>query len=122
MQQALELREEGSQQMRQKRVYGTALYTDPPCLTRAGVLVQCHLSSFTGFSGYIMKTSLAFLSLLAAGADAFVPAAPVLSTRAAVSSSATSAVQHVPMRMGLNPELAANFPRDFAAVSACRLC
>ncbi|CAN0007057.1 unnamed protein product [Ectocarpus fasciculatus] len=63
-----------------------------------------------------MKTSLAFLSLLAAGADAFVPVAPVLSTRAAVSSSATSAVQHVPMRMGLNPELAANFPRDFATI------
>lgn len=79
-----------------------------------------HRLSVASFSEYIMKTSLAFLSLLAAGADAFVPAAPVLSTRAAVSSSATSAVQHVPMRMGLNPELAANFPRDFAAVSACR--
>lgn len=64
-----------------------------------------------------MKTSLAFFSLLA-GANAFVPVAPMVSTRAAISSSATSAVrQHVPMRMGLNPELAANFPRDFANVS-----
>lgn len=40
----------------------------------------------------------------------------MVSTRA-VASAATSAVQHVPMRMGLNPELAANFPRDFAKVS-----
>lgn len=65
-----------------------------------------------------MKTSLAFLSLVA-GAKAFVPVAPMVSARAAVSSSATSRVQHVPMRMGLNPELAANFPRDFANVSRC---
>lgn len=64
-----------------------------------------------------MKTSLAFLSLLA-GANAFVPVAPMVSSRA-VASAATSAVEHVPMRMGLNPELAANFPRDFAKVSVC---
>lgn len=66
-----------------------------------------------------MKTSLAFFSL-AAGANAFVPVAPVLSTRSAVniaSSSATTPQQ--PMRMGLNPELAANFPRDFAKVRSC---
>lgn len=67
-----------------------------------------------------MKTSLAFLSLLA-GANAFVPVAPMVSSRA-VASAATSAVEHVPMRMGLNPELAANFPRDFANVSVyCEL-
>lgn len=64
----------------------------------------------------MMKTSLAFLSLVA-GASAFVPVAPMASIRAVASSSVTSAVQHVPMRMGLNPELAANFPRDFATVS-----
>lgn len=64
-----------------------------------------------------MKTSLAFLSLLA-GANAFVPVAPMLSSRA-VASAATSAVQHVPMRMGLNPELAEKFPRDFAKVRGC---
>lgn len=68
-----------------------------------------------------MKTSLAFLSLLA-GANAFVPVAPVVGARAVASSSATTSrvQQHVPMRMGLNPELAANFPRDFAKVS--RVC
>lgn len=65
-----------------------------------------------------MKTSLVFLSVVA-GANAFVPVAPMVSTRAvAGSSSASSAAQHVPMRMGLNPELAANFPRDFATVSS----
>lgn len=65
-----------------------------------------------------MQTSLAFLSLLA-GANAFVPVAPMVSSGAVATSSATCAVQHVPMRMGLNPELAANFPRDFATVSVC---
>lgn len=64
-----------------------------------------------------MKTSLAFLSLLA-GTTAFVPVAPIVSSRVVATSAATNAVRHVPMRMGLNPDLAANFPRDFANVSA----
>lgn len=61
-----------------------------------------------------MKTSLVLCSVLS-GANAFFPGVPVLSTRAAVAS--TSSATQQPMRMALNPELAANFPRDFANVS-----
>lgn len=61
-----------------------------------------------------MKTSFVLCSVLA-GANAFLPVAPVLSTRAAIAS--TSSATQQPMRMALNPELAANFPRDFANVS-----
>eukprot|EP00904_Undaria_pinnatifida_P003436 jgi/Undpi1/13093/HiC_scaffold_8.g02755.m1 len=60
-----------------------------------------------------MKTSLVFCSVVA-GANAFLPVAPVLSTRAVISS--TSSATQQPMRMALNPELAANFPRDFANI------
>lgn len=66
-----------------------------------------------------MKTSLAFFCL-AAGANAFVPIVPPLSALSAgvASSRAAPAVQRTSVvRMGLNPELAANFPRDFANVS-----
>lgn len=69
-----------------------------------------------------MKTSFAFFGL-AAGANAFVPVAPVISSSSSAgvvapsSSSVATRQQHQPMRMGLNPELAANFPRDFVNVS-----
>lgn len=65
-----------------------------------------------------MKTSLV-MSLFATGATAFVPVAPVLSGRSVVSSRQTTVpVSRSDVRMGLSPTLAANFPRDFANVSA----
>ena len=65
-----------------------------------------------------MKTSTVFLSTVV-GVHGFVPLVPSFSGRVVAPSSST-ATQH-PLSMGLNPELAANFPRDFANVRASKL-
>lgn len=70
----------------------------------------------------MMKASLAILSLIT-GADAFLPAMPLLSGPTALSSVQTSSpVARSITRMGLSPTLTANFPRDFANVSLNSSC